>query len=356
MNSDVNSARCIIADLQGHRVASGERAMLIHPRLAGIILFARNYQSESQLRDLCSEIRDITDDDFLITVDQEGGRVQRFREGFSSLPPVAKFGALYQSDPQDARRQARETAFTMAWELKRAGVDLSYAPVADVNHGVSSVIGDRAFHADPEIAAELCQEWIDGMHEAGMAAVIKHFPGHGGVSQDSHLETPTDDRDLTTLSNEDMKPFARLIESGVEAVMTAHVDYRNIDSYLPTYSRFWLKEILRKQLGFTGIIFSDDLTMAGAHRAGGPLERAQAARTAGCDLLLVCNDQPAAIEVLNGLDDIEAGCSADHHNVDIRILKGPAVSIDSKSADDRVVAFASTLELLIDQTGTRRIA
>ncbi len=295
----------VVADLASTRVASSERAMVAHPGLGGIILFSRNYADRRQLRGLCAEIRDIAGRELVICVDQEGGRVQRFREDFTILPPAAAFGRIYDDNRDRARALCHSAGLTMARELLQCGVDLSFAPVADLDRGVCSVIGDRAFHRQPGAVLELCGSWIGGMHDAGMPAVAKHFAGHGAVAGDSHLEIPRDDRTLDEIGAEDLVPFAGLVDAGIEAVMTAHVRFPRVDDAIPTFSRFWIDEVLRRRLGFEGLVFSDDLSMQGAADFGGPVERAQAARDAGCDLLLVCNDAASALGVLDNLEGVD---------------------------------------------------
>lgn len=297
------AGRSVVADIAGERVAREEYALLRHPRLAGIILFSRNYRDPGQLTTLCNEIRDIAGRHVIIAVDQEGGRVQRFREGFTILPPMAAFGRLHDHDPDAALSLAREAAMVMALELRLHGVDLSFAPVADLDYGICEVIGNRAFHRNPLVVSGLCNAWHEGMRDAGMCSVAKHFPGHGAVGGDSHLETPLDDRELVLLEKADLLPFESLIENGLEAVMTAHVHYPCIAPDVPTFSSIWIQHILRGRLGFEGVVFSDDLTMAGAASAGTPVQRADAALAAGCDVILVCNDRDAAREVLDGCGD-----------------------------------------------------
>ncbi len=296
----------VVADLVGSRVSPKEHALLRHPALGGIILFTRNYEHPDQLRDLCAEIRDVAGRPLLLSVDQEGGRVQRFRPGFTALPPPAWFGAGFERDPDAALANAREAAMTMAFELRRLGVDLSYMPLADLDLGLCAVIGDRAFHRDPVVVHALARAWRQGMRDAGMASVAKHFPGHGGVTGDSHLELPVDDRELAAIEAEDLQPFRQLVTDGVEAVMTAHVRFPKVDQAPPTFSRTWLNDVLRGRLGFDGIIFSDDLSMAAAQVAGDPAGRARAALAAGCDALLVCNDPDAAHRVLDAVEPEDA--------------------------------------------------
>jgi beta-N-acetylhexosaminidase len=238
----------------------------------------------------------------LIGVDQEGGRVQRFHQDFSSLPPSRTYGRLYDRDSSAALALARQGGWLMAAELLAAGVDFSFAPVLDLDRGVSSVIGDRAFHRDPDAVAALGKAFVQGMRAAGMAAVGKHFPGHGGVAGDSHHEVPVDDRRYTDLLMEDAVPFERLISADLlPAVMPAHVIYSDVDEMPAGFSSRWLMEILRSRLGFKGAIFSDDLNMAGAGIAGDYQQRARAALAAGCDMVLICNNRPAALTLLETL-------------------------------------------------------
>ncbi len=288
-------------DLAGTELGAEERERLRHPRVGGVILFARNYVALDQLERLVSAIHGLREPQLLVAVDQEGGRVQRFQDGFTPLPALAHLGAWHDENPGRARRLAEACGWLMAAELRAADVDLSFAPVLDLNHGVSGVIGDRAFHADPRVVAELAHAYMGGMARAGMAATGKHFPGHGAVSADSHLSLPVDERPYEDIRREDLLPFARMIEYGLPAVMTAHVLYPRVDARPASFSRFWLGEVLRRQLRFQGVVFSDDLSMEGATIAGGIVERAQTALDAGCDMVLVCNDPAGAARVLDGL-------------------------------------------------------
>ena len=286
-------------DLAGIALSAEERELLRHPAVGGVILFARNYESPQQLAALTAEIHSLREPHLLIAVDQEGGRVQRFREGFTRLPAAAQFGRLYRRSPAQARAACESIAWLMAAELRAVGVDFSFAPVADLDRGLHPVIGDRAFASDPQIVGELACCWMRGAHRAGMSSVGKHFPGPGGVAADSHLELPIDDRPFTDLELEDLVPFRRLIDQGIEGLMPAHVLYPQVDRQPAGFSAVWLREILRKQLGFQGVIFSDDLNMGAAQTAGNPVERAQRAAAAGCDMLLICNDRPAAIAMVD---------------------------------------------------------
>lgn len=294
----------VMIDLQGTAISPEERKRLQHPLVGGVILFARNYQSPEQIAELVADIHSVRQPPLLVAVDHEGGRVQRFRDGFTRLPPAAVIGAVYTRDKRRARHLAEISGWVMASELRAVGVDFSFAPVLDLDYGDSSVIGDRAWHRDPEVVADLCHSYMLGMHKAGMAATGKHFPGHGYVRGDSHLELPVDDRRLEDILAEDVLAFERMIHYGMAAVMPAHVIYAKVDSHTAGFSRYWLQDILRKRLGFQGVIFSDDLSMEAAGVAGGHLERAQAALQAGCDMLLVCNNPDAAEQVLRGLGEI----------------------------------------------------
>lgn len=291
----------LMLDLSGTSLTAEEKEMLQHPAAGGIILFSRNFESPEQVTSLISEIHALREPSLLIAVDQEGGRVQRFREGFTRLPPAAWFGQLYDENPKQARSITQNVGWLMATELRSVGVDFSFAPVLDLNRGISQVIGDRAFNAMPMIVAELAQSWMTGVHEAGMAAVGKHFPGHGGVLEDSHEALPVDRRRPEDVMMEDLLPFQRMIEYGLEAIMPAHVIYEQSANELAGFSYFWLQDVLRKRLGFQGVIFSDDLTMAAAGEAGNYPDRADAALAAGCDMVLVCNNHKGAAQVLESL-------------------------------------------------------
>ena len=291
----------VMADIGGTALNEEERQRLLHPSVGAVILFSRNYESPEQLAKLTDEIHRLRDPQLLIAVDHEGGRVQRFRDGFTRLPAVRHFGAQYDVNPDQALDDASTAGWLMAVELLEAGVDFSFAPIADIDSGLSTVIGDRAFHSDPDIAGRLAVAYMQGMRKAGMAATAKHFPGHGCVQGDSHHVIPVDQRSLEDIQQRDLLPFRRMISNGVEGIMTAHVIYPQLDEQPPTFSRFWLQEVLRDDLGYDGIIFSDDLSMKGASVAGGPLERAEKAMSAGCDMILLCNDTDALDQVIDGL-------------------------------------------------------
>ncbi len=268
-------------------LAEHEKRWLAAPGVAGVLLFARNYRSREQLIALCEAIREAGGQHTLIAVDQEGGPVQRFRDGFTRLPPLAAIGAVYDRDPDEAVRLAEEHAWVMASELRASGVDFSFAPVVDLARG-NEAIGLRAFHADPATAAELAQAYVRGMHLGGMAAVLKHFPGHGSVAADTHKAQAIDPRSLGQIRQDDLVPFAQCIEARVEAVMMAHVIYPAVDSRPAGYSKIWIEEILRGELAFAGAVISDDISMAAAGSAGSVGERVRAHLDAGCDLVLAC--------------------------------------------------------------------
>lgn len=287
----------VMLDVAAYEVTPEEREILQHPLVGGVILFARNYAEPEQLRALTTAIRAVRPE-LLISVDHEGGRVQRFRDGFTRLPAMRRFGEGWSADPEAAKQQARHAGFVLAAELRAHGVDLSYAPVLDLDYGVSSVIGDRAFHRDPLVATELARAVVVGLADVGMRAVGKHFPGHGAVETDSHVAIPVDLRSFDEVWKDDIQPF-RLLAGELGGVMPAHVIFENIEPRPAGFSAFWLQEILRGKLGFEGVIFSDDLTMEGASVAGGIVARAEAAHGAGCDMVLVCNRPDFAVELLD---------------------------------------------------------
>jgi beta-N-acetylhexosaminidase len=292
----------LMLDVVGTELTDDDRRRLSHPLVGGVILFSRNYREPQQLAQLCAEIHALKPAPLLIGVDHEGGRVQRFREHFTRLPPMRALGEIWNDHPHRAKDLARDTGYVLAAELRAHGVDFSFAPVLDLDYGASSVIGDRSFHARPQAVVELAHAVMLGMKEAGMAACGKHFPGHGYVSADSHVDVPVDDRPLADIAETDLVPFRKMAEFGLAAMMPAHVIYPRVDSQPAGFSRVWLQKILRQQLQFEGVIFSDDLCMAGAAVAGGVVERVQAALAAGCDMALVCNRPDLADEVLARLD------------------------------------------------------
>jgi len=286
-----------VIDVVGTALTDEDRNRLRHPAAGGVILFSRNYENPGQLSLLTEEIEKLREPALPICVDHEGGRVQRFRDGFSALPPMRSLGRLWDRDSTAARETARALAYIAGAELAAHGVDFSFAPVLDLDYGASSVIGDRALHFDPTAVGALGACIVQGFADAGMGAVGKHFPGHGYAAADSHVAVPRDERKLAEVAKKDLVPFRMAIEAGLAAVMPAHVIYTQVDGEPAGYSRRWLQEELRGKLAFQGIIFSDDLSMEGASVAGGVAERARAALEAGCDMVLLCND-PAGQEVL----------------------------------------------------------
>ena len=289
----------LMIDVAGQELTAEERERIGHSLVGGVILFARNYGSASQLRALTASIRALRDPPPLVGVDHEGGRVQRFRDSFTAIPAMRTVGELWERDAAAAGAEATRLGAIIAGELREHGVDFSFAPVVDLDYGRSSVIGDRAFHRNPNAVAHLAAAFCAGLASRGMAAVAKHFPGHGFVEADSHVETPVDERPLAALEKDDLVPFGVLVRQGVQGVMPAHVLYPAVDARPAGYSRIWLQDILRGRLGFDGLIFSDDLSMAGAGSAGDILDRAHAAQQAGCDMLLVCNDPASAEKLLS---------------------------------------------------------
>lgn len=291
----------LILDVEGYTLTQEDRELLTHPLVGGVILFTRNYESREQLQALCSDIRAARPVPLLITVDQEGGRVQRFIPEFTKLPSMGSLGRLFDENPSLARRVSESVGWLMATELLTVGVDLSFAPVLDLNNKISTVIGERGFHGSPQTVVQLASAFIQGMREAGMASVGKHFPGHGSIQLDSHLAMPIDNRTLQVIEQQDLIPFAGLIKSGISGMMCAHIVFPHVDSRPVGFSSIWLKDILRARLGFIGTIFSDDLNMEGANISTNYADRVVAAREAGCDFTLLCNNRAAVIHVLDNL-------------------------------------------------------
>jgi beta-N-acetylhexosaminidase len=291
----------VMLDIEGTELSRADREWLQHPLVGGVILFSRNFLSRAQVTELCFAIREARQGRILIAVDQEGGRVQRFRNGFTRIPSMGILGECFDNSPDEGIQLAEACGWVMAAELLAVGIDLSFAPVLDLNKNRNEVIGDRAFHRDPEKVVLLAEALIHGMHKAGMAATGKHFPGHGTVTADSHLAMPVDERELTEIMADDMQPFAALC-SELDAIMPAHIRFPAVDDHAVGFSEYWLQSILRTQLQFRGVIFSDDLNMDGAGVAGDYPARASAALHAGCDMILICNNRPAALDILNFLD------------------------------------------------------
>ena len=304
----------LMADIGGTAPTAEECAFLRRPAVGAVILFSRNYESPGQVSALVREFRSLRTPPLLVAVDQEGGRVQRFRHGFRTLPPLHALGTVYRSDPDLAKRLAGDAGRLMAAELRRVGVDFSFAPVLDLADPASLVIGDRAFHGDPTAITDLARPYVQGMASAGMRATGKHFPGHGGVRADSHHETPVDPRPLGDLWRSDLVPYRRLSPL-LGGIMTAHVQFPAVDPRVPAYSGHWIRDVLRRRIGFGGAVFSDDLSMSGAADAGTPAERARVALDAGCDMVLVCNDPQAAREAADRLESSDLPHSAALENM-----------------------------------------
>lgn len=325
----------LVIGIAGPALAAQEHDWLRHEAVGGVILFTRNFASREQVQALCEELRTIAGKPLLLCVDQEGGPVQRFREGFSRLPELSRFGAQYDTDPDAALADARQHAWLMAGEIRGIGLDLSFAPVVDLKRG-NRAIGERAFHLEPRIAAELGRAYVRGMHAAGMAATLKHFPGHGSVLEDTHFDAAVDPRPLEVLRAEDLVPFEAGIAAGAEAVMMAHVSYPAVDADPAGYSRRWI-ELLREDLGFRGVVFSDDIGMAAAESAGGVAARIHAHYDAGCDSVLVC--APSLVpDALAAMQSRALRSDALHP-----LLGRPAADWDALVASDRWREARATL-------------
>jgi beta-N-acetylhexosaminidase len=290
----------LMVGIAGTELTAADREILAHPLVGSVILFTRNYADPQQLQALVADIHSVRTPALLVAVDHEGGRVQRFRAGFSALPPLRRIGQTFDADSAQGLAMARSLGWLMAAEVLACGLDFSFAPCVDLDYGVSSVIGDRSFHARSAAVSQLAIAYMHGMRDAGMAATAKHYPGHGAVVADSHHALPVDRRELVDM-DEDLLPYRRLIANGLPAVMVAHVLYPAIDDLPASFSHAWIAGVLRQELGFGGLVFADDLTMAGAAAAGSLIQRAQRALAAGCDVLPVCNDRPGVEQLLDGL-------------------------------------------------------
>lgn len=293
----------VMLDIEGLSLSPADRDLLREPAVGGVILFARNYESPQQITDLVAEMRALRSPPLLIAVDHEGGRVQRFRDGFTPIPPMRRIGHEFDRDPDSGLQAARDAGWLVAAELRAVGIDLCFAPCVDLDWGISDIIGDRAFHRKAEVVADLANAFSRGLRSAGMAAVAKHFPGHGAVIADSHLKLPVDRREYG-LVLDDMRPYERLVNNGaIAGVMLAHIVYEQIDAQPAGFSEYWIQRELRTRLGFGGAVFCDDLTMQATRDYGSMAERGRLALAAGCDMIPVCNDRDAAHEAVEALND-----------------------------------------------------
>ena len=293
----------LMADVGGLALTAEDHAKshAAHPLIGGVILFARNYSEPEQLRALCAELAALKEPRLLLAVDHEGGRVQRFRVGFSRIPAMGTLGKLHEESPPRALEEAQAQGLIVGRELGAYGIDLCFAPVLDRDTGVSQIIGDRAFSDNPEVIVKLARAFRAGLNAAGLAATGKHFPGHGAVAADSHAELPVDRRSYAEIESKDLAAFRGLIEDGIESLMMAHIRYTAIDEKPASLSRRWIRGLLRTQLGYNGAVICDDLNMAGAKVAGEIVERALLGLDAGCDMLPICNDRESVVKLLAGL-------------------------------------------------------
>jgi beta-N-acetylhexosaminidase len=291
----------LMVDLPGTSITEEDREVMRHPLVGGVILFTRNYVDPNQLTELVAGIHAVRSPPLIVAVDQEGGRVQRFQKGFSRLPPARLIGHAFDQDPKAGIELARRVGWLMAAELRAHGVDISFAPVVDLDYGVNEAIGTRAFHKRAEVVGQLSVAYMNGMRDAGMAATAKHFPGHGAVSADSHHILPVDRRDLVDMTD-DLSPYRRLIANGLPSVMVAHIVFPALDNAPASLSSGWIRDVLRGELRFQGVVFADDLSMGGAAAAyGDVVARAEKALAAGCDMLPVCNNRASVLKLLEGL-------------------------------------------------------
>ncbi|MEM7432816.1 MAG: beta-N-acetylhexosaminidase [Pseudomonadota bacterium] len=342
----------VMLDIDGVALSPADRDLLREPAVGGVILFSRNYESPAQITDLVAEIRALRTPPLVIAVDHEGGRVQRFRDGFSTIPPMRALGKEYARDPDAGLDLARQTGWLIASELRAANIDLCFAPCVDLDWGVSEIIGDRSFDSSPATVMELASAFCRGLRSAGMAAVAKHFPGHGAVVADSHLKLPVDRREYSQLLD-DMRPYERLTNTGaIAGVMLAHIVYREIDDWPAGFSRHWIETELRGRIGFGGAVFCDDLSMKATDAYGTMAERAKRALGAGCDMILVCNDRHAAEQAVNALNDYSNPLSlvrlARLHGTGAVLRESLLASDEWREAVDRVSQWTDRPPLELD--------
>jgi len=316
----------LMIDIDGVELSAVDCEILKHPLVGGLILFSRNYESIEQVSILCGQVHALREEPLLIAVDHEGGRVQRFTDGFSRIPCMQALGEVYAESQQRGLEYAQHLAWLMAAELRQVGVDFSFAPVLDLDYGRSEVIGDRAFSSDKQVVSALAIAFQQGLSDAGMASIGKHFPGHGAVAPDSHVAIPVDERSFDEILQEDIYPFKELIQAGMKGIMPAHVIYSQLDEKPAGFSEYWLQTVLRQQLDFQGAIFSDDLSMHGASVMGDYEQRARQALKAGGDMALVCNNRCAAEQIIDGLNGFQVNTLSVQRLINMRpsplIIKG----------------------------------
>jgi beta-N-acetylhexosaminidase len=341
-----------MVDIAGTALDASDREILANPLVGSVLLFSRNYRDREQLIALIASIRALRSPPLLVAVDHEGGRVQRFREGFTRLPPARSLGRGFHHDRREALALAHTAGWLMAAELRAVGVDFSFAPCVDLDYGVSEVIGDRAFHRDPDAVGALAVAYAGGMREAGMAATAKHFPGHGAVTADSHVALPVDRRELVDLEP-DLRPYRLLIENQLSGIMAAHVVFPRIDPLPASLSTRWIAQLLRREMGFHGCIFADDLGMVGAAAVGDHVSRARHALAAGCDVLPVCNDRSAVEAILNRLDPRDQDPASQARIVRMRARHEPPQDLPGtgqwKSAVARMAALSAAPPLVLTE-------
>jgi len=333
----------VLIDLEGFKLTDSDRGRLENPACVGVIFFSRNYVSREQIKDVIREIRELRTDPLLICVDQEGGRVQRFREGFTPIPPMAYVGQAWDKEQKRGLELSHALGVILGSELREIDVDLTFAPVLDLNRENSSVIGDRSFHRDPEVVTVLAEQFMLGLRDVGIRSVGKHFPGHGGISEDTHNEQAIDLRRFKEIDAEDLRPF-RALSQNLDGVMPAHVTFPDVDSNPACFSSVWLKGILREALGFNGLVFSDDLSMHAAAQMGPPVIRANKAVDAGCDVVLVCNAP----------DDADAVLSAFSSSVSLSVdLPAPRTAEMTGAGGGGLEALVDSSRELLEKAGWR---
>jgi beta-N-acetylhexosaminidase len=335
----------LMVDIAGTELSADDVRVLAHPLVGSVLLFTRNYSNPRQVAELTANIRSLRTPNLLIAVDHEGGRVQRFREGFTRLPAARLLGRRFDADRRDGLNLAQSVGWLLASELRAVGVDFSFAPCVDLDYGVSEIIGDRAFHSDPDFVAQLAVATMTGMREAGMAAIAKHFPGHGAVVADSHVALPVDRREFADLEA-DIRPYRPLIDNNLAGIMAAHVVFPAVDALPASLSKRWITGVLRGELGFHGCVFADDLTMAGAAAFGDVIARAELALGAGCDVLPICNDRPSVELALGRLGSAIGSAASQARLVRMRARGEPPTDLHAnrhwQETAARIASLSST--------------